>query len=631
MDSSPALADLPLDQLHDSPFQPRKTYTGLEGLAESIRTDGIQQPLKVRPLTTPEGAPASYEVIFGHRRMRAAELAGLTVVPCMVVVASDAEVRSAQMAENVQRDNMRALEEAAGFQAQIDQDGISQAELARRIGKSTAFVNGRLRLLSLVDQVREAVNEGRIGAEVALLIARVGPASVQIKALQAIDSHHLGGDLEDGGRGSFRSIRNLLNERFTLRLKEAMFDPEDPALTPDSGVCSACPKRTGNSSLYQDIAQPDERKNKHGMSLDYLPKGGPEICTDPSCFDAKKTAHLKRQADQLIAEGKTVVDGNKARQAIDSSGNIKGAYVAVSAVKGELQRVRKGIIAKGELPPAVVTIQDPRNGKIVQAYRRADVEAAGVNLAAKAQPKQRGVDYEAEREIARAKCIAETAARRRLLLKVREAAKARPRDHGDLLMVVRHALNEADLDQQGLLAELWECSSAAVLGDGIDDMSFADLAQLLLDISLTADLIPSSYWDESDPEALLEAAERYGIDIEAARAESPPSEPADAVSTPSPAARAAKKGAVKYLDPMTGATWTGRGLRPAWLVAALGEGKALTDFEVSAEQTDKARSAGKSKKDKASSAGRKVKDNTGSAGDAARDESTADMFEGAQP
>lgn len=138
-DATRVLASLPLDQLHDSPYQPRTHYAGLEGLADSIRTDGVLQPLMVRPRRPNrlrDDITDGYEIIFGHRRSRAAELAGLTHVPCVVVSMVDSEVRSAQMAENVQRDNMRAIEEAAGYQAQIEADGITMAELAKRIGMS---------------------------------------------------------------------------------------------------------------------------------------------------------------------------------------------------------------------------------------------------------------------------------------------------------------------------------------------------------------------------------------------------------------------------------------------------------------------------------------------------------------
>ena len=604
------LAELPLDQLHDSPFQPRSVYVGLEGLAESIKIDGVQQPLKVRPRSNPHLAPhhaaleqPEYELIFGHRRKRAAELAGLQTVPCLVVAMSDAEVRSAQMAENLQRDNMRALEEAAGYEAQIEKDGISQAELARRLGKSGSHVAGRLRLLQLTSSVRDALQEGRIGAEVALLIARVGPTVVQQKALAAIESNHMRRDLEDGGSKSLRAVRNLLAEKFTLDLKKALFAPENADLLPAAGACTTCPKRSGNAAEFEDIAFHDTRKDQYGMHVDYLPKCGPDICTDPDCHEAKTKRHLALQAEALAAEGKEVVSGAKARQAVDAHGTVKGAYVAASEVKAELAKVRKEIIKKGELPPKLVTIQDPRTGKTVQAYRREELQSAG--LLAPATAEKKTPDYDAMRRADEAKCKIETAARRRVLQAVRAAARQRPRDRADLVLMAQHMWKRVpDHDQALLLAELWDCASPGILVDSIDEMTSDELALLMMDIALVDDDVVIDWVGQikSPPEILLGAADRYGVDAEAARAE-----PAvtDAGSTPSTAARAQKSGAgrptkgVRYRCPDTLQTWSGRGLKPKWMRAALDSGRTLAELEVK----DDAHSAGEDQKDDAGVAG----------------------------
>ena len=374
-ESTRILAILPLDQLHDSPYQPRTHYSGLEGLADSIRADGVLQPLMVRPRHPNQlrtDITDGYEIIFGHRRSRAAELAGLTHVPCLVVAMSNADVRSAQMAENLQRDNMRAIEEAAGYQAQIDDDGITMAELARRIGKSPSHVSARLKLLQLLPAVRDALEEGKIGAEVAVLIARVGPPVLQAKALALITERGMRSDLEDGGRRSLREVRNLLAERFTLELTgRVLFDPEEAGLVPDAGACSVCPKRSGNAPEFADlVALADQKPNALGRMDDWSNRTGPDLCTDPDCYDRKKAAVLARKAEVLAADGQVVVTGAKARAALDAHGNPKGAWVAATDVKAELSRAVKALAKKGEAAPQPVTIQDPRTGKVVQAYRR---------------------------------------------------------------------------------------------------------------------------------------------------------------------------------------------------------------------------------------------------------------------
>lgn len=627
------LADIPLDQLHDSPFQPRTHYAGLEGLAESIRADGVQQPLKVRPRRPNplrDDVVDGYELVFGHRRKRAAELAGLATVPCLVAAMTDAEVRAAQMAENIQRENMRAIEEAQGYQVQILADGISQAELARRIGKSPSHVAGRLKLLQLTPSVRQALDDGRVGAEVALLIARVGPPIVQDKALAAIAAAHLRSDLEDGGKRSLRDVRNLLAEKFTLDLKGALFDPEDTTLVLDAGACSACPKRTGNALEWQDVATFKAERDGLGRHMDWMNKSGPDLCTDPDCFDAKKRAHLAREAAKLAEAGHTVVDGTKARQAIDAHGNVKGAYIPLADAKTLLKT------AKGAKAPATVTIQDPRTGKLHKAVKRDDLAAAGVRLDAKPAPK--GHDYEAERRARQEKAAEMTKQRRELLKRVMTAATMRERTTEELRLLLRHVFEVSGYHDSGvhLAAEVTGFDGPNELEEAISDMVPAKMAHVLLCLAAAQNVVCTGYSD-ADPECLWALAKLYGIDPDApAEAAEPATDPAP---TPSTAARAAKKGAatkskakaaakskaqgraaalgVRYRCPDTGSTWSGRGLQPAWVKAALASGRTLAELEVKGkDQTDKARSAGKGQTDDA-----------GSAGEAERDTRTADMFE----
>jgi ParB/RepB/Spo0J family partition protein len=622
-DATRVLASLPLDQLHDSPWQPRTHYANLDGLAESIRADGVLQPLMVRPRLPNklrDDITDGYEIIFGHRRSRAAELAGLTHVPCVVVTMVDSEVRSAQMAENVQRDNMRAIEEAAGYQAQIDDDGITMAELAKRIGKSPSHVSARLKLLQLTPEVRRSLEAGSIGAEVAVLIARVGPPVVQAKALAAIRSGNLSIDMGDGGRRSLRSVRNLLAEKFTLELTgRLLFDPEDAALVPDAGACSACPKRSGNAPEFADlVALADQKPNAMGRMDDWANRCGPDLCTDPDCFDAKKRAALAVKAQALEAGGQEVITGNKARAALDANGQPKGAYVAASDVKAELGRVNKALAKAGKAAPTPITIQDPRNGKVVTAYRRADLERVGAAPKAPEKPKQ--TDWEARRREEEAACAAEIGARTRLLRTVRQALHQRPRSRTDLQIVVASLLEEADGHVTSMVCELHDAVNYHALADALDDMSPDQLALLLLDLVLCHHVHVNSRYaiEQSPPSALLAMAEHLGIDVDAARAE-----PA---STPSNAARAAEDApavgkvphGVRYMCPFTLATWSGKGLQPRWLKTALANGKRLADFEVKA-------SAAKDEADKARSAGQEVDDDAADGGE--RDPNTGDMFE----
>jgi ParB/RepB/Spo0J family partition protein len=623
--------EVALADLHDSPFQPRTTYLFLQALAENIAAEGrIHSPLVVRPRRPNplrDDVTDGFEVVFGHRRKRAAELAGLATAPCIVRDMSDAEVRSAQMSENLQREGMLALEEAAGFRQQIDADGLSASELARRIGKSPSFVCGRLKLLTLHPTVRTALVDGDIEAESALLVARVGPPALQEKALAAIASANLDSDLKDGGRRSYRSVRNLLNERFTLELDKALFDREDATLAPLAGACSSCPKRSGNAPEFSDLVYADPRKDRYGMHVDFVPHKGADVCTDPDCFTAKKEAHLQRQADALRAAGKQVIVGNKARAAIDAQGHVKGAFIAASEVKAELKPVNG-------MKPQPVTIQDPRGGKTVQAYRREDLQAHGVKVAAAKPSQGTAAHYEAERrkrvaeqEANEAKAEAENRMRRAMLAKVREAVAARPRSEFDLRIIAGRLFGASTFRDQQLLAELHGFKSADDLGKKLGQLDLPALNLFVLDCALV-DELEAHHWNlKQQPENLLVFAAHYGVDLNAVRRDLKDSSP-----TPSPAAQAKTKaptktaagagkavGKVKYRCPDTLMTWSGRGLQPAWLKAALARGKTLAELECK-DQTDKARKAGQ-----------KVKDGAGVAGEVDRDPNTADMFEVAAP
>jgi ParB/RepB/Spo0J family partition protein len=537
-----------------------------------------------------------FEIVFGHRRKRAAELAGLTTVPCIVRSMTDAQVRSAQMSENIQRENMQALEEGAGFKVQMLADSLTAGAIAHAIGKSESYVLGRVKLLTLVPAVKSMLLAGDIGAEAALLIARLGHPTVQEKALAEIQRTFYGlKELEDGGKRSFRSIRDMLAEKFTLQLKDALFDPEDGTLVHEAGDCTACPKLSGNAPEYADLL--DENTAPYRRS-------GPRLCTDPECFALKKKAHLDRIAQRLESEGKTVVTGSKAKAALDAHGNVKGAYIALKDVQGQIKSIGKN----GAAVP-VVQIQDPRTGKTVKAVAKAELRKAGVDLEAtdhKAADGHGQRDWEAERRERQAQADLETAARRNLLANVHAVVAQRPRSIAELRVVVHALLNHhLDWEDQELIAKLLAIHSEGLrettdnLAAAVDRMSPDELALLLLDIVLVHKVEIGGH-DLDDRAEVLEAmASLHGIDIEAARAGPlPATEPA---STPSPAAQAqtsakgkAKNTArpprgVKYQDPATGATWSGRGLMPKWLKVAIERGDTLAQYQI---QTDEAGPAG---------------------------------------
>jgi ParB family chromosome partitioning protein len=175
---------VPVGFLRPNPKNPRLRFAedDLDDLANSIREKGVIQPILVR---TVMGAIDAYEIIAGERRWRAAQRAGLHDVPVIVVEASDREALELAIIENVQREDLNAMEEASGYDRLLDEFGYSQNDLAKVIGKSRSHVANTLRLLKLPDSVKVAVTKGELTAGHAralLSVADPDAVAMDIKA-----------------------------------------------------------------------------------------------------------------------------------------------------------------------------------------------------------------------------------------------------------------------------------------------------------------------------------------------------------------------------------------------------------------------------------------------------------------
>jgi ParB family chromosome partitioning protein len=154
---------LPIAMIEPGPFQPRMEpdRQALQELAASITEHGILQPLLVRPSP---GAAGRYQIIGGERRWRAAQIAKLHDVPVVVRDFDDRMAMAAGLVENLQREDLNAIEEAEGFSRLIEQFGLNQESLARAVGKSRSHVANTLRLLNLPTTIREHLRAGRLSA-----------------------------------------------------------------------------------------------------------------------------------------------------------------------------------------------------------------------------------------------------------------------------------------------------------------------------------------------------------------------------------------------------------------------------------------------------------------------------------
>lgn len=155
------VAQIPVSRITPNRFQPRHTFEpeALADLAASIAQKGVLQPLIVT-----EGRDGGWELVSGERRWRAAQQAGLATVPVIVRQVDDRDLLEIALIENLQREDLDAIEEATGYRRLIDEFGATQAELAEHLGRSRPAVANALRLLDLPDQVQAMVRQGRLTA-----------------------------------------------------------------------------------------------------------------------------------------------------------------------------------------------------------------------------------------------------------------------------------------------------------------------------------------------------------------------------------------------------------------------------------------------------------------------------------
>lgn len=162
------VVSLPLNELRANPYQPRKQFNeeALQELAQSIKENGVFQPIIVRP-----SAIKGYEIIAGERRFRASQRAGQQTVPALIYPCDDETMMQIAVVENLQREDLTPLEEAASYRQLMEELHLTQQELAQRLGKSRPYIANYLRLLSLPEKLKEMVqrNDLSVGHARALL------------------------------------------------------------------------------------------------------------------------------------------------------------------------------------------------------------------------------------------------------------------------------------------------------------------------------------------------------------------------------------------------------------------------------------------------------------------------------
>lgn len=564
------ITQAPVASIFASLTNPRKTFDadGLRDLTESIRLHGVLQPILVRPLPLDEwitvsGGEPAYEVVAGERRWRAARAAGLAMIDVRVRDLSDREVLELQIVENLQRADLHPLEEADGYSRMMKSYDYTADDLAAKVGKSRAYIYGRLKLCDLHEDGRAAFVAGTLTASTALLLARVPTHKLQARALEDI--------LQLGeGAQSVRRVKQALGRRYMLNLAGAKFPIGDRDLCPSAGSCTDCPKRTGHQpEIFDDVEDAD-------------------VCTDPDCFEEKGTAHVQRIAGEARARGETVISGDEAKKlcpyGIPMMRTSASQMVGVDAICFEDREGRTYREIFGDaLEPKL--IEDVWKGGIAEAVEVSALEVlliqAGL-IGDKAAEKKR---TETERAKAAAKLARENAFRARLWGRIRDVnLNLFGRTDAVLLRLVAEVMwsgldydtKRSVVDPEGALGKGLE-AEVRKTEDRIASMDSRCLSNLIIDMTVAGDAKAHS-WDLPDyqPRKLIEVAHFLGIDPDDVRREVAAAE----AKVRQPVTGGIRS--VKYRCPRFGTTWSGRGKKPAWVNAWLAEGKTLEELLVPA-------------------------------------------------
>ena len=182
MSAQASITHLEIDKVQPNPLQPRGMITpdSLMDLVDSVREHGILEPLIVAH------TPAGYQIVAGERRWRAAKLAGLTSLPCIIKETSPQGMLEMALVENVQRTDLNAIDRAKAFERLIEEFDLSNAEISQRIGKSPAYVSNTLKLLTLPDALKDGLISGLISEGHARALASIDDKQSMIEAYKTV-------------------------------------------------------------------------------------------------------------------------------------------------------------------------------------------------------------------------------------------------------------------------------------------------------------------------------------------------------------------------------------------------------------------------------------------------------------
>lgn len=334
--------DIHLTKICISKSNPRKSIdtNAIAYLAESMEEQGLLQPITVRPDAD------GFEIVAGERRYRAAKKLNWITIPAIVRQVSDEEMLELQVLENLQREDINPMDEAAAFATLIKKEDIDW--LAAKIHKSCRYVQDRLKLNNLIDPAKTLLSKGHLPLGHAVLISKLTP-EYQIKALDEcfpmldIESEPSWEEDELICKATLHDLKDEINDMFAY-FSLAKFVPADKFLNKEAGACTECPHRTiNNLLLFSDITSEDR-------------------CTNSSCFRAKNEQQVINNIEQAKRLHKGIKEGS-----VDYNRRVK--------VGGKLMDNYSDKPAKG-LTPVVITKADSLRSEAVGKVVYVDLSEA---------------------------------------------------------------------------------------------------------------------------------------------------------------------------------------------------------------------------------------------------------------
>lgn len=482
--------DIPLHLIDESPTNPRKRFdpAALAELAASIAAKGLISPVIVRAVGE------RYELVVGARRFRGSGLAGCSTIPAFVRELTDREVCELQIDENGKREDVHPLEEADAFARLHDEHKVPVEEIAHRIGTHPSFVYNRLALARLCPEARVAFTEGKILGGVAQRLARL-PVATQARAIATLTKPRWVGGAEVWG---LRDALGWIEQHCILELARAPFDPEDAALVPAAGRCSACPKNSSaQTSLFGEVSDVAS-------------------CMDSACHKAKVDADWAIKTADKAAAGLKVLPADQ---------QFWGEPVDGRAWRYGGEKTWPELLGKHAPTPVVVN----RDGTPTEVYDRLElaeaIEASGLDKkTAEVESRSARTDWETERRRRKALTAAVLSAAQGALDRRTGSVDTSRADWQWAASLVAHLCSD-DVDR---VAE--EIGTEDLVNDEIPNLSASGCHRLMLSLA----------FGEYEPDGVHELVARWlGLDLAVIEKQV---EEAEQAPAPKPAAAEATAG-----------------------------------------------------------------------------------------